>query len=51
MYKLHWVAKSWNTPPIYRDTPNCMVFNTLDEIIQTMSKCTYNGEWITDKKW
>lgn len=50
MVKLNWVAGGWNTPDMFRGVSHSVNFESLESLIGTMSKCTYNGEWVTDSK-
>ncbi|OTQ84942.1 hypothetical protein BG30_12350 [Bacillus subtilis subsp. subtilis] len=49
MVKLNWVAGSWNIPDMFGGVPHSVNFESLESLIDTMSKCTYNGEWVTDR--
>lgn len=50
MVKLNWVAGGWNIPDMFRGVPHSVNFESLESLIDTMSKCKYNGEWVTDSK-
>lgn len=48
MYRLCWEKKSsWNQTGGYTE---CVVFNSIEEIINTMKSCYYRGEWVEDMK-
>jgi hypothetical protein len=50
MYYLNWISNSWDTPEIFRNVPQRIGFNTLEKLINVMSKHIYSGEWVTDNK-
>ncbi|MCY9084304.1 hypothetical protein ABE208_16240 [Bacillus inaquosorum] len=46
MVKLNWVAGGWNTPYTFKGVPHSVNFDSLESLMETMSK----GEWVTDSK-
>lgn len=47
-YKLNWIPTGWDTPEMLRGVPHVATFDSLEDLKNMMSKCVYNGEWVTD---
>jgi hypothetical protein len=48
-YRLHWTPTGWSTPDPFRGVPHSVEFESLEKLIDVMSKCIYSGEWVTDE--